>query len=80
MCTRTLDLFLLTSLSSFWKRKELNLCCSVLFVLVSGVFGWSVVLAFLMTGFWTSKYCGTCLGIWLLFIAKHMIFLEEFPS
>ena len=52
-----------------------NLCGSVLSMPFFDVFGWSIPLASLMEGIWTSKSCGVGLGV-LLLGARRMIFLE----
>ena len=61
------------------KGKKPNICGSMLYIILLGVFGCSVTLAPSTTNFQTSKFCGIRLGIWPLFGIKQIICLKEFP-
>ena len=80
ICLAILDQFLLTSFACFGKKDGSQICGTVLYMPLFGVFYWSIILTPLMANFQTSKFCGIGLGIWPLFVVKHIIFLEKFPS
>ena len=80
MCRATLDQFMLRSFADLGKGRKPNLCGSVLYMPLSGVAGWRIILVSSMTNVQASKFCGKRLGVWPLFGVKEMIILEKFPS
>ena len=76
VCLRTFDLFLLTSFIGFGKNKEAKSSWSEQSMPLFDVFGWSIILVFLLTECWTRRSYGIRLDVWPLFDMKHLIFLK----